>query len=142
MQLLLSHLSLVLLMGFVMGGAILAFFQIGRSIDRVLRDNFKTVLSASHLQTSLAKQDTAFAMLAYGERAGAAGEYSVAVNDAAAALDEMRGAVTEDEETAVVGSLNVEFLKYRKIADELMQARPRRVAGQRFDRWCGPPFSR
>lgn len=122
MQLLFSHLLLVLLMGVVMGGAILAFFQIGRSIDRVLRDNFRTVLAASDFQTALSKQDTAFGLLATGDNAEAARFYTDASRKADIAIGEMRDTVSEAEETAVLGSLTLAYTKYRQLGNQIISS--------------------
>ncbi|MEZ0326658.1 MAG: ATP-binding protein [Fimbriimonas sp.] len=122
LQLLFSHLVLVLLMGLVMGGAILAFFQIGKSIDQVLRDNFRTVLAASRFQTSLSKQDTAFGMLSSDDNPEAVRAYAEASRDADAALDDMRSSVTEDEETSVVAALAVTYIRYRQLGNQIMLA--------------------
>jgi PAS domain S-box-containing protein len=120
MQLLFSHLLLVLLMGVVMGGAILAFFQIGRSIDRVLRDNFRTVLAASDFQTALSKQDTAFGLLATGDNGEAVRLYAQASLKADKAVQEMQDTVTEPEESAVLGSVSFSYAKYRQLGNQIM----------------------
>jgi signal transduction histidine kinase/HAMP domain-containing protein len=122
LQLLFSHLVLVLLMGLVMGGAILAFFQIGKSIDQVLRDNFRTVLAASQFQTSLSKQDTAFGMLASGDNAAAVRQYVEASHSADQALDDIRASVTEDDETSVVAAMAVSYIRYRQLGNQIMGA--------------------
>src|SRR5580704_3885654 len=66
-QLILSHLLLVLLMGFVMSGASVTFFSITQSIDHVLQGNFRTVLAAQEMNASLQEQETAFALLSNGD---------------------------------------------------------------------------
>ena len=120
LQLLFSHLVLVLLMGLVMGGAILAFFQIGKSIDMVLQNNFRTVLAASEFQNSVSKQDSAFGMLASGENAEAVRQYGEATRSADRALDEMRASISEGDETSVLAALVVTSIRYRQLGDQIM----------------------
>ncbi len=122
LQLLFSHLVLVLLMGLVMGGAILAFFQLGKSIDQVLQDNFRTVLAASRFQNSLSKQDTSFGMLASGDNAAAVRTYVNASRAADAALDDMRDSVTEEDETSVMAALAITYIRYRQLGNQIMGA--------------------
>jgi NtrC-family two-component system sensor histidine kinase KinB len=109
-------------MGLVMGGAILAFFQLGRSIDRVLQDNFRTVLAASKFQTALSKQDTAFGMLASGDNAEAVRTYFQSAKSADAGLDEMRNSISEDEESAALSTLAVSYAHYRQLGNQIMGA--------------------
>lgn len=59
-QLLLSHLVLVLLMGFVMASAITSFYSLGRSIDRVLAGTFSAVLATEEMKESLQYQQRSF----------------------------------------------------------------------------------
>ncbi len=58
-QLLLSHLVLALLMVVVMAGAIANFVHLGQSIDRILRDNYKSVIAAQNMKETLERQDSA-----------------------------------------------------------------------------------
>ena len=45
-QLLFSHLALVGLMAVLMVGATVNFFRLGQSIDRILRNNYASVVAA------------------------------------------------------------------------------------------------
>ena len=67
LQLISSHLILVLLIGFVMSGASVTFFTITQSVNRVLQGNFRTVLAAQEMNASLQEQETAFALLSNGD---------------------------------------------------------------------------
>ena len=49
-QLLVSHLVLVGLMLVVMIGAVVNFFHLGRSIDRILKDNYASVIVAQDMK--------------------------------------------------------------------------------------------
>jgi len=48
-QLLRSHLALALLMVLVMAGAVINFAQFGGSIDRILKDNYVSVIAAQDM---------------------------------------------------------------------------------------------
>lgn len=71
-QLLLSHLGLVVIMAIVMSSAIGRFFGLGRSIDQELQGTFSAILLGQKMKESLVKQERAFsALLAGGSRAQA-----------------------------------------------------------------------
>src|SRR5664279_2197391 len=59
MQLLFSHLLLVALMLIVMIGGVLSVFHLGRSIDRIMKDNIKSVYAAQNMKEYLERQDSA-----------------------------------------------------------------------------------
>src|SRR5689334_10555576 len=67
-QLLASHLVLVLLMTLVMTGAVLSFFRLGRSIDRILKDNYKSVVAAQNMKEALERQDSAATFFLAGQQ--------------------------------------------------------------------------
>src|SRR5579862_4414495 len=58
-QLLLSHLLLLALMVGVMAGAVAKFYDLGRSIDRILKDNYISVIAAETMKETLERQDSA-----------------------------------------------------------------------------------
>ena len=66
-QLLFSHLVLVLLMTAVMVGAVAAFFRLGRSIDRIRRNNYVSVAAMQDLKSALAQEDRALVVALSGQ---------------------------------------------------------------------------
>jgi PAS domain S-box-containing protein len=60
-QLLFSHLTLVALMFAVMIGAVASFLRLGRSIDRILKDNYRSVVAAQDMKEALERIDSAAA---------------------------------------------------------------------------------
>src|SRR5690348_16586790 len=74
-QLLISHLLLVLLMGVVMVGAVVNFFHLGRSVDQILRDNYKSVVAAQDMKETLERQDSAATFIRAGQVKKARNQY-------------------------------------------------------------------
>lgn len=66
-QLLVSHLVIVLLLLAVMAGAIASFFRLGGSIDRILRDNYRSVAAAQEMKEALEREDAAAALFVAGQ---------------------------------------------------------------------------
>src|SRR5436305_12432096 len=66
-QLLLSHLVLVLMMLVVMIGGTISVFHLGQSIDRIMKDNYKSVVAAQNMKEALERQDSAATFLLAGQ---------------------------------------------------------------------------
>ncbi len=54
-QLLVSHMLLVVMLVAVMAGAVASFFHLGLSIDRILRNNYASVVAAQHMKEALSQ---------------------------------------------------------------------------------------
>src|SRR5947208_56022 len=74
-QLLISHLVLVALMVVVMVGAVFDFLRLGRSIDGILRDNYKSVAAAQDMKEAVERQNSAALMYLAGQTQRARTEY-------------------------------------------------------------------
>src|SRR2546425_13024955 len=74
-QLLISHLALVALMVGVMAGAVIDFLRLGRSIDRILRDNYKSVVAAQDMKEALERQNSAALFFLGGQAVRAREQY-------------------------------------------------------------------
>ncbi|MDR3688462.1 MAG: ATP-binding protein [Fimbriimonas sp.] len=112
-QLILSHMTLVLLMGFVMSGASIAFFSITQSVDRVLQGNFRTILAAQEMNSSLQEQETAFALLATGDSREATSAYTLSKEAFEKALQDATRTVITDEQRHIVADMKTAYLPYR-----------------------------
>ena len=66
-QLLVSYLLLVLLMVLVMAGAVGSFVHLGRSIDRILKANYLSVIAAQQMKEALERQDSAATFFLAGQ---------------------------------------------------------------------------
>ena len=76
-QLLASHLALALLMVLVMAGAVTNFLRLGRAIDRLLADNYQSVLAALEMKEALERMDGAAAFHLDGQRERARRQYEM-----------------------------------------------------------------
>ncbi|HEY3413988.1 MAG TPA: ATP-binding protein [Armatimonadota bacterium] len=74
-QLLASHLTLVALMVVMMAGAVVNFLHLGRSIDRILQDNYKSVAAAQDMKDALERINSANAFLLAGQPERARRQY-------------------------------------------------------------------
>src|SRR5947209_5309916 len=74
-QLLASHLILVALLVFVMAGAVANFLSLGRSIDRILRDNYKSVVASQTMKEALERQDSAATFFLADQKERARAQY-------------------------------------------------------------------
>lgn len=74
-QLLFSHLALVALMVLVMIGAVVNFLRLGRSIDHILRDNYKSVVAAQAMKDALERIDSANAFYLAGQAVKARAQF-------------------------------------------------------------------
>lgn len=111
-QLLLSHLVLVVLMALVMSSAISSFFSLGRSIDGVLKGTFGSVLACERINDILERQHQALIMLVTGQGEVAAREYEQTRGVLRAAFTELERSQSGDRE-ARIGGLSSELQRYQ-----------------------------
>lgn len=100
LQLLGSHLSLVVLVGIVLSGAVLSFFSLSRSIDGVLAQNFPTVLEAQSFEASVARQRLAFELYVGGDVPQAQPLLVESLQSGDRALRRLENLVTDEEEVS------------------------------------------
>src|SRR5437879_6096215 len=67
-QLLFSHTTLVTLMFVLMIGAVVDFFRLSHSIDRILKDNYASVVVVQRMKDNLAALDSQAALSLSGAR--------------------------------------------------------------------------
>ena len=101
-RLLFSHLLLIGLMLLLLGGGVARFFHLGRSIDRVLDANVKSILLMQRTKDALLEL----------ERTG--GKDERAASDARSAIREELGNITETGERELVERLDRTFREYRE----------------------------
>ncbi len=119
-QLILSHLLLVLLMGFVMSGASVTFFSITRSIDRVLQGNFRTVLASQEMNASLQEQETAFALLSNGDIVEARITYARASSSFEKALSVALQTASTQAQKSYVAQLSMDYDHTKRQASSVL----------------------
>ncbi|RYX83098.1 HAMP domain-containing protein [bacterium] len=112
-QLLASHLALVGLMALVMLGAVANFLRLGNSVDRILRDNYKSVIAAQTMKEAIERQDSAAGFFLAGQREKARAQFAKYSPIFEQALRTEHDNVTEKGEEKVAASLESGYRQYK-----------------------------
>lgn len=123
-QLLVSHLLLVALMMVVMIGAVINFFRLGLSIDRILKDNYKSVIAAQDMKESLERQDSAATFFLAGQVGKAREQYETNAKKFAKAYHVEATNITEPGEQQLSDDIGRRFEDYQKAERRLLYANP------------------
>lgn len=123
-QLLVSHLILVALMVVVMTGAIISFFRLGRSIDRIFRDNYKSVVAAQNMKDTLERMDSSALFVLAGQTQRAQTQYEVNRKRFADAYYIEAHNITEPGEQEMADDIGRLFATYQKSIKKLLYANP------------------
>jgi len=119
-QLLASHLALVALMALVMLGAVANFLRLGGSIDRILRDNYKSVIAAQTMKESLERQDGATTLFLAGQSGKARTQFAQNAAIFQGALDTERSNITERGEQSRADALASDYALLKPAAQQLL----------------------
>ena len=123
-QLLFSHLLLVGLMVVVMAGAVVKFYRLGGSIDRILKDNYASVIAAQDMKETLERQDSAATFFLAGNAAEARTQYEENRQKFEQAyLSEARN-ITETGEQQVADAIRDQFAAYTGQMRQLLNSEP------------------
>ena len=123
-QLLASHLALALLMLLGMTGGVINFFRLGRSIDRILRDNYKSVIAAQNMKETLERQDSAATFFLAGQTEKARAQYQANRPLFQAAYEIEAHNITEPGEQEIANDIGRRFADYQTKIEGLLYARP------------------
>jgi len=123
-QLLWSHLTLVGLMALVMAGAVVNFFSLGRSIDRILKDNYKSVIAAQTMKEALERQDSAATFFLAGQRDRARLQFRTNWQRFQKAHDIEANNITEAGEQQISDDIDKRSTAYRNAMEKLIDANP------------------
>lgn len=123
-QLLFSHLTLVLLMVVLMAGAVVSFFRLGSSIDRILRANYNSVLSAQDMKETLERHDSAATFFLAGEAQKARDLYQRNWPLFRDAYQAEANNITEPGEQQIADGIGSEYGTYRQNLERLLYAKP------------------
>lgn len=123
-QLLISHLLLVALMGIVMVGAAAEFLNLGRSIDRIFTANYRSVRAAQDMKDALERMDSAstFVLAGHAERAKKQYVENLARFQKAYVIESSN--ITEVGEARLVRALTKNAASYRIDIEKLLDANP------------------
>ncbi|PQV62794.1 PAS fold [Abditibacterium utsteinense] len=127
-QLLASHLALVALMALVMLGAVANFLRLGGSIDRILRDNYQSVIAAQTMKESLERQDSAATFFIAGQSAKARAQFAQHVPVFEKAMAFERSNITERGEQAIADALQRDYKSYKSGVQTLLKSEPKERA--------------
>ncbi len=120
-QLLASHLALVALMALVMLGAVANFLRLGGSVDRILRDNYKSVIAAQNMKEALERQDSSATFYLAGQQEKARTQFARNVPVFEQALETERTNITEKGEKSVAESLRRDYAQYKERVGTLLR---------------------
>src|SRR5436305_8887605 len=123
-QLLLSHLVLVLMMLVVMIGGTISVFHLGQSIDRILKDNYKSVVAAQTMKETLERQDSAATFLLAGQVERAREQYQANWPQFRTAYEIEAHNITEVGEQQIAEDIGRQFAAYRGNLEALLFADP------------------
>lgn len=128
-QLLLSHLVLVVIMAVVMASAVSSFYSLGRSIDNVLRGSFLSVLASEKLSDALERQQQSLTLLMSGQFDVAKAEYRKNETDISSAFVELDHN-SDKETTGEVASLGSQLQRSRLEIRQILAAAPQMTPEQ------------
>ena len=123
-QLWISHLLLVLLLTLVMASAIFNFVRLGRSIDRILKDNYKSVIAAQTMKEALERQDSAATFFLAGQTEKAQTQYQANWTRFRDAYQSEAHNITEQGEKQIADDIEHKFSTYRQNVERLLYAKP------------------
>lgn len=123
-QLLVSHLLLVLLMVFVMVGAVINFFRLGRSIDRIFVDNYKSVIAAQNMKEALERMDSSATFFLAGQKQKALAQYQENWPRFRDAFHVEANNITEVGEQTISDDIGRLFQNYKEQIEHLLYAQP------------------
>jgi PAS domain S-box-containing protein len=123
-QLLFSHLVLVALMALLMVGATVNFLALGRSIDRILRDNYASVVAAQDMKDALERIDSAAIFVVAGQTQRARTQYAKNLVLFQNALAAEQSNITEAGEQVLAREVAQQFPPYKQRVERLLTAPP------------------
>ena len=119
-QLLITHLLLVGLMVAGMTGAVVGFFRLGYSIDRILRDNYKSVVAAQNMKEALERMDSSATFFLAGQAEKARNQYKRNRPAFEAAYTAEVDNITETGEQDIADDIGKKFETYKQNSERLL----------------------
>jgi len=124
MQLLISHLLLVLLMFVMMITAAINFSLLSGSIDRILRNNYDSVRAAQQMKETLERQDSAASFVQAGEIDLGKKQFEANVPLFESAYNSEAHNITEPGEQELADFIGQEYPRYRAAVRDLLYRSP------------------
>ncbi|HLK58635.1 MAG TPA: ATP-binding protein [Chthonomonadaceae bacterium] len=123
-QLLMGQLVVALLMGGVMVGAVLSFIHLSRSIDRILKDNYDSVIAAQDMKEALERQDSAATFYLAEQVQEARDQYREYRVKFKEAYQKEANNITETGEEEMANDIGQQFAAYQQSIEKLLFADP------------------
>lgn len=120
-QLLLSHLLLVLLLGLVMSGGVTSFFQLSGSMDRVLRENLQAVFAVEQMQSVIEKEQQTMGELLMDSPAQAKNQHAANWLQFDEGFFQALQFANTPQQHASLEQLRRQATAYRKVTDEFFE---------------------
>ncbi len=124
LQLLFSHLSLAFMMVVVMAGAVYNFIHLGRSVDKILKDNYKSVIAAQNMKEALERLDSAATFLLAGQIQKARDQYKTNEPRFMDAYGFESHNITEKGEQLLADEIGNEYAIYKAALERLLYSNP------------------
>lgn len=120
MQVLVSHLVLVLLLGLVLGATIPSFSALSRSVDRVLEDNYQSIMAATKMREAIEEDEKALALILLGRSKDATQRLDGAISLFNSGFAEAKDSINEPDEDTLVSKIDSEYKAYRVALDHVI----------------------
>jgi len=120
MQLLVSHLLLVLLLGIVLSAAISSFVALGRGIDRVLEGNYESIIASEEMRSALDGYEQALTLYFANRRDDAVRKVKEARTAFAIGFDRANGSINDLVEAENVDKIAVGYRAFRDEVDRIL----------------------
>ncbi|HVT14366.1 MAG TPA: ATP-binding protein [Fimbriimonadaceae bacterium] len=128
-QLLLSHLALVVIMAAVITGAVSGFFSLSHSIEQVLKGTFSSELACERLSDVLEQQHRSLTLLFTGEVPLAKAEYRANAGELSTAYLDLQQASSDSTEEQI-DDLGAEIKHYQTVVGEIFAGTTRKTPGE------------
>ncbi len=119
-QLLLSHLLLVILLGLVMSGGVSSFFGLSRSLDRVLQENLESVFAAQAMHDAVEKDQQTMGEILPDSPPQAAAQHAKNWKQFEEAFTAAKGATNSARQEANLEVLRQRAADYRAVVERYL----------------------
>ncbi|MFB1484554.1 ATP-binding protein [Corallococcus sp. RDP092CA] len=139
-RLLLAQAPLVLALLFLGATAVITLARVGRAGQRVLEDNYRSVLATQRITEQLERMDSAALFIIAGERERGLAQQAAQRPSLEAELGVQQHNITEPGEAEATRRLRTAWTKYREEFEVFLQARDAEAARTRYFESLAPAF--
>src|SRR5262249_53600209 len=113
------------------------FARLGRAIDIILVNNYKSILAAENMKEALERQDSAVMFFVAGQQAKARQQFTANSEKFLSEFDIAAHNITEKGEAEIVNDIHTRYAAYRKQLDHILNSLdlspPPDLSGYYFD---------